>query len=208
MIKTTTELTIEYIKEHPTIKSCLKKGLINYSALARLIAKDLKIEKKTSMEAILIAARRFQEKLKGETNQDKKIAKVLTQTEIEIKNKIVVLIFEKKVDFGMLQKVQKKVNEEKGTFHLLEGSDNYTLITQEKYAPLIKWNFIHKQGKLALIKLKSPSEIETTRGVIAYLTTLFAENGVNIPEFFSCWTETIFVIDVKDVNKTMEFLEF
>ena len=60
--KSTTELTIEYIQDRPFIKSCLKKGLINYSSLARLISSDLKIEKKSSMEAILVAARRFQAK--------------------------------------------------------------------------------------------------------------------------------------------------
>ena len=57
MDKTTAELTTEYIKQHPAIKSCLKKGLLNYSSLSRLISKELNIGKKTSKEAILIAAK-------------------------------------------------------------------------------------------------------------------------------------------------------
>ena len=73
MEKTTAEITVEYIKEHSDIKSCLKKRLLNYSSLSRLIAKELDIEKKTSKEAILIAARRFREKLKKELDHEKDI---------------------------------------------------------------------------------------------------------------------------------------
>ena len=35
-----------------------------------------------------------------------------------------------------------------------------------------------------------------------------AENGVNILEFLSCWTDTLFIIDSKDVNKAITFLKF
>ena len=61
---TTTELTEKYLSEHPSIKDCLKKGIINYSKLSRTIAKELNIEKKTSIEAILIACRRYEAKIK------------------------------------------------------------------------------------------------------------------------------------------------
>ena len=88
MTKSTAELTVEYIQEHPHIKNCLKKGLINYSSLARLISKESKIEKKSSKEAILIAARRFQDKLKKELGNELKIKTLLSKSEIGIKNKI------------------------------------------------------------------------------------------------------------------------
>ncbi len=43
---------------------------------------------------------------------------------------------------------------------------------------------------------------------ISYLTSLFYENGVNILEFLSCWTDTLFIIDEKDLNKAINFLKF
>ena len=207
MNKTTAELTIEYIKNHPHIKSCLKGGLINYSSLSRLIAKDLKIEKKTSFEAILIAARRFQNKLSKEKFYEKKIRNLLSESEIEIKNKIVVFIVRKNLDKNYFQK-----NSFEGVFYLLEGSDSYTIITQEKNSKQIEKelkSFILKSSQqLALVNIKSGKDIEIIPGVVAYLTSLFAENGVNILEFLSSWTDTLFVIDKKDVNKVIEFLEF
>ncbi|MBT4804951.1 ACT domain-containing protein [Candidatus Woesearchaeota archaeon] len=207
-MKTTAELTIEYIKSHPNIKSCLKQGLINYSSLARQISKELKIEKKTSIEAILVAARRFQDKLSKEKVYEKKIKDLLHDSEIEIKNKIVVFIVKKSIHKESFQKIQS----EAGLFSVLEGSSSYTVITQEKNAsPLEKKfkTFIIKSTKdLALINIKSGKDIENIPGVVAYLTSLFAENGVNILEFLSSWTDTLFVIDKKNVNKVLEFLEF
>ncbi|MBW3002643.1 ACT domain-containing protein [Candidatus Woesearchaeota archaeon] len=212
MKKSTTELTVDYIKEHPCIKSCLKKGLINYSSLARLVAKDLNIEKKTSKEAILIAARRFHDKLKKEAGHEKKIESLLSKSELEIKNKIVVFILEKNINFDIVEQVQKQVKHENGTFYLLEGSRSYTLITQERYAGIIDKKFKLKIAKkntgLAMVDLKSPKDIETTVGVLSYLTALFAENGVNIVEFFSCWIDTLFIIPSNDVSKVINFLKF
>ncbi len=209
---TTTEQTQEYIKEHPDIKSCLKKGLINYSSLARFIAKEIKIEKKTSKEAILIAARRFKEKLKQEISYEAEIRKVLAESEIEIKNKMIVFILQKNINFESIQEIQTNIKKEYGSFYLIEGSDNCTIITQDKYASLIDKKFnqkiIQKNKELALINFKSTKEIEKIRGVVAYLTALFNEHGVNIVELLSCWTDTLFVISSKDTTKALNFLKF
>jgi len=212
MIKSTTELTVEYIKEHPQIKNCLKKGIINYSALARLIARELEIEKKTSKEAILIAARRFEEKLKTEISNERKIKTLLTKSEVGIKNKINVLILDTTIDIDSIIEFQRKVKKENGIMYILEGTDNYTIITQEKYLDKLEHKLnkgiikLHKD--LAIIDFKSPEDIEKITGVISYLTSLFAENGVNILEFLSCWRDTIFIIDKKDINKAIDLLNF
>jgi len=212
MEKNTTEITNEYINEHPHIKNCLKRGLINYSALARHIAKELNIEKKSSKEAILIAARRKQDILKKEFSQEKNISKLLSDSEIEIKNKIIVFILEKSVNFDTIENIQSQIKKESGFSYILEGSDNYTIITQEKYAQIIEKSMKNKiikiNKQMVLINIKSPKEIETIPGVVSYLTSLFAENGVNLYEFLSCWTDTIFIIDSKDLNKSINFLKF
>lgn len=212
MGKNTSELTNEYINEHPYVKNCLKKGLINYSALARHIAKELDIEKKSSKEAILIAARRKHDYLKKGSTQEKEISKLLSNSEIEIRNKIVVFILEKNINFDIIEKIQIQIKKESGSSYVLEGSDNYTIITQEKYIHLIeksmKSAIIKLNKKMVLINIKSQKDIETIPGVVSYLTSLFAENGVNIFEFLSCWTDTIFIIDSKDLNKSINFLKF
>lgn len=211
MEQSTTELTVEYIKNHPQIRSCLKKGIINYSSLARLISKDLQIEKKTSKEAILIAARRFQEKIRAEYAIEKDIKALLSKSDIEIKNKISTIIINK-IQFEDIDKIQANIRKNGGLFYLLEGSNHYTIITQDKYAGVICKQFhssiCHEKNQAVLVKIISSKEIEEIPGVVAFITSLFSENGVNIIEFLSCWTDTLFVISKKDLNKTIEFLQF
>ncbi len=208
--KTTTELTIQYIQEHPYIKSCLKKGLLNYSSLARLIAKELHIEKKTSKEAILIAARRFKEALKHEMINEEKIRNLLARSEIEMLTKINVFIVQKDMSAELLEKIEKRSRQNYRTFFITEGSSSYTLIMQEQDAAYwkekIEEKIIAHHKKLALIMIKSTEDIEMTIGTVAFLTSLFAENGVNIIEFLSCWTDTIFIIQEEDTKKALDFL--
>ena len=198
-------MTITYIKEHPSIKNCLKQGLINYSSLARLIAKELDIEKKMSKEAILIAARRFKESLRKELSREEDVRKLMGSSEIEVRNKISVLIL-KKTALDYIDEFTQKIRANGGLVYVLEGSDNYTIITQDKYVNGLDRFIIKKSDGLALIILKSPKDIEWQVGVIAYLTSLFAEHGVNILEMLSAWTDTLFVIEAKDVNLALGFL--
>ena len=108
IMPTTTELTQEYIETHISIKDCLKKGLINYSALSRLIAKDLSVEKKTSKEAILIASRRFKDKIKTIPLEDK-IVKLFKKSNVEIKNNIVIFTIDKSVYPESLIDIEKTI---------------------------------------------------------------------------------------------------
>lgn len=206
------ELTIKYIKEHPDIRNCLRKGIINYSSLSRLIVKELQLEKKTTKQAILISARRFKDKLKKELSQEKNIKELLSKSETEMLTKINIYILEKGINLDMIDEIQKTIRKETGKFYILEGSDNYTVITQEKFSNLLEDKFknriIKHEGDLVLINIKSSKDVENQRGFISYLTSLFAENGINIREFLSCWTDTLFVISSEDLQKAISFLKF
>ena len=68
-----TKLTEDYISEHPYVKDCLKKGLINYSSLTRQICSDLDLNVKKNFDAVLIACRRYFRKIKSEATTEKKI---------------------------------------------------------------------------------------------------------------------------------------
>ena len=205
---TTTELTEEYLSKHPSILDCLKNGIINYSKLSRKIAHELRIEKKTSIEAILIACRRYETKIKKEKINEDKILKILRESELEIKNKIVVIIVDKRYYLDKIKSIEKKAD----TFYIIEGSKVFTIITSEKHLKELETTFkksiIKKTKNLAMITLKSPKDLEDTPGVIGFISSTFGKNNVNIVETMSCWTDTIFVINEKDISKTMSFLRF
>jgi aspartokinase len=43
---------------------------------------------------------------------------------------------------------------------------------------------------------------------MAFIFSLFAEFNINIIETMSSWTDTIFVIEEKDIGKVMEIMRF
>jgi len=208
----TSELTENYLSNHPSIKDCLREGLINYSKLSRKIARDLDIEKKTSIDAILIACRRYEEKIKDSKIREEKILEILRQSELEIKNKIIVAIIKKEINPEEFFKFEKRIKKQGDLFYLIEGTKTYTLISSEKYLEGIKDGFSNKIVKISkdqvMIIMKNPKGIEETTGFTAYLYSRFGEYGVNILETMSCWTDTIFVISENDISKAIKFLKF
>lgn len=209
---TTTELTEKYISYHPSIQDCLRTGIINYSKLSRIIAKELNMEKKTSIDAILIATRRYEQKIKKEIIREKKIIQILKESELEIKNKIIVAIIQKNISLESLIEVEKKIKKQGDVIYAIEGTKTYTIITSEKYLKSIEDKFGNKIIKTsknqAMIIMKNPKGIEETAGFTAYLYSRFGEHGINILETMSCWTDTIFVICEEDIATVMKFLKF
>jgi aspartokinase len=208
----TTQLTEQYLDQHPYVKDCLKKGIINYSRLSRIIAKELSIEKKTSMEAILIACRRYALKIKKDASHETKILSLLTKSQIEIKNRIVTVIIDKKVFTENLLDIEKKIRAKADMFYAIEGASAFTIIVSEKYLDEIKEvfkrNIIKVTKDLALITLKSDEDLEDVPGVVSFIYSLFSENGINIVETMSCWTDTIVLIKENDISNVMKFLKF
>ena len=207
-----TKTTEQYINEHPSIKDCIRKGLMNYSALTRKIATELELDVKKNFDAILIACRRYYAKVKKERVLEDKILDILRQSKLEVKNKIVVVLVEKDVYYGHLIELQKEVKKRSELFHIIEGSNTMTVITSceflDEIKKLLKNKIMKITENLAEVTLKSSEDMEDTPGVVAYLTTLLAENGINIIETMSTWTDTLFVIAEKDIAKVMEVLRF
>lgn len=207
-----TKLVEGYVQEHPSVKDSLKNNLINYSSLSRRIAEDLELNLNKSFDAILIACRRFQRKLKKEEVLESRILRILKSSRIEIKNKMAAVVLEKDVFYGTLLSLEKDVRRKNEIFRIIEGVSAITVITSEEFLENIRKYFRNKiiieNVNLAEITIKSPKELETTPGAYAYLCSLLGENNINIVETLSCWTDTIFLVDEKDAGKVMGLLRF
>ena len=140
------------------------------------------------------------------------ILKILKRSELEIKNKIVVFIIDKKIYMENLIDIEKKIRKTADTFYVIEGKNVFTIIISEKHLEdlekIFEKNIINVSKNLAMITIKSPEDLETTAGVMSYLYSIFGEHGINIVETMSCWTDTIFVISEDDIPIVMKFLKF
>ena len=178
-----------YLRNKPYLLEALEKGIVNLSELSRQIQEELKTRNTTATKAAL---RRFAVELqKHKQKREEKVLQILKRSVIAVYDRKAVIITAKEIAAKNGMKVDLP-----GKFvYLLDRADLPQRITT-----------LIKHDNCTMIIINSPEELEATVGVVAFLTTLLAEQSVNIVEFISCWTETIIVVDKKDSLKTYEAL--
>ncbi|USH00020.1 ACT domain-containing protein [Thermococcus argininiproducens] len=203
----------EIVLSRPAIKECLILDVINYSALARVILKELEKENiKTSAGAVKMALIRIGEDLKKErTFFEKKIKNVVAKTVIELQSDLTVITAERRAVLNNLEHLFK-VMENARFFQLTQGVETFTLVLsseeKEKVLEIIQpkaiVDLIEEQTAIILI---SPEEIIETPGIIAIMTSTLSSSGVNITQVISCHKDTIFVLNRRDAPKAYQILE-
>ncbi|MBI4210258.1 MAG: hypothetical protein HY544_02000 [Candidatus Diapherotrites archaeon] len=208
----TAKLVFEYLENRPSIKQCLKAGLINYSALARKIASELRLSGSAS-DAIMVACRRFSEKSKPAPETDSKIVRLVKSGKFEMRNRVSAFILSD--DTAMLDRllsIAKKAKTESDNFHLIQGTKTITVVLDDDFADEIEQSFaghiVRARKGLLQITHKTSEKIEETPGFLSFLTSMLSESGINIYECASSWTDTIFLIDGKDAQKALALLDF
>jgi len=203
------QMSRDYIDMHPSIKDAIKLGLINYSALTRLIMTDLKIKNE---EAVLVACRRYGEDLKWTINEAK-VLYVLSQSSLEVKTKISIITARNDWDvFIRLDSAIKKLLDESSVMQVLQGTSSITVITEDSMRPTLekiigKRHIIKTTPGLVQVIVKSPETITDTHGILAYLSSSLASRGINAVEVMSCHTDTIFIVQQQDMMAAFEALE-
>jgi aspartokinase len=178
-----------HLQNKPYLLEALEKGIVNLSELSRQIQEELKIE---NMSAVKAALRRFSEELqKHKQKREEKVLQVLKRSAMAVYDRKSVIITTKEIN----TKTGMKVDLLGKVVYLLDKSD-----MPDRISALVK------HDNCTMIVMHSPEELEATPGVVAFLTTLLAEQNVNIIEFISCWTETIIVVEKKDSLKAYKVL--
>jgi hypothetical protein len=186
---TTAQNVRNYLRNKPYLLEALEKGIVNLSELSRQIQQELKTSNTIATKAAL---RRFAEELqKHKQKREEKVLSLLKRSGIAVYDRKSVIITAKEIAGKSGMKVDLP-----GKFvYLMDRAD-----LPERISTLVK------HDNCTMIVVNSPEELEATVGVVAFLTTLLAEQNVNIIEFISCWTETIIVVEKKDSLKAYEAL--
>jgi aspartokinase len=178
-----------HLRNKPYLLEALEKGIVNLSELSRQIQEELKTGNTSAVKAAL---RRFSEELqKHKQKREEKVLQVLKRSGIAVYDRKSVMITSKEISM----KSGMKVDLLEKFVYLVDRSD-----MPERISTLVK------HDNCTMIVVHSPEELEATPGVVAFLTSLLAEQNVNIIEFISCWTETIIVVEKKDSLKAYEVL--
>lgn len=202
------ELTRRYIDHHPSVKDCISKDLINYSSLSRLIMKELGIKNE---EAVLAASRRYALKLSKSDNEGA-ILRLFEASRIELKNKICIVVAKNEwIVLKNLEEVVKRILAEKSTMQVLQSTNAITVISEDKHLPTIvkaigQDHVVSVKENLGEITLKSPPAIEETPGAFAYVMGMLSEQGINLLEAVSCYTDTIFIVSREEMMRAFDIL--
>lgn len=198
----------EYIGAHPSVSDALKMGIVNYSALARRISKELGIRR---LEAVLAACRRYPvEKLRGYSEDA--VRRMLSKSRIQTRSKVATITVVEGVDvLQRLGDVVEELLDENRVCRLIQVSQGTVIIVDDDSVSRVtkKLRSEHIIGVtrgLVEIDVTSPETIEKTPGLLAFLAGALASRGINIVEEMSAYTDTIFLLERKDMTRAMEVL--
>lgn len=184
-----------------------KLGIVNYSALARVI-KPL-VEQKTGeeagLDAIIMAIRRNNE-LFGKLD-DERVYSLLGECTLSLRTGMVC------VHFKRTNELYQKVVEFERTINWLSGeriyvnqrTDEISIMTLSRFLPnlleMIKDDpsqLLGKQENMAMLTIRFPASALHTHGFLHLLTSQFETLGINIVAVFSSYSRLSFVCDEVD----------
>jgi hypothetical protein len=171
----------------------LEWNIVNYSALARIIQRDLQIKNYHAIKATL---RRHAEELReSNVSIEKHATSILKHSRITIQSGISVVISTSDVDVEKSGKI--RISE----YYIYLVSDESEL----KYLKKSRGTIKVREGAAAII-IHSEERLEALPGFVAFIASLLAEQNINIIEFVSCYTETLIVVSKSDSLKSHELL--
>ena len=207
-VVSTAAVVREYIDTHPSIKDGMRMGVINLSALARKIMDEKGLK---SEEAALMACRRYELDPKSRINEEA-ILKVLRRSKLEIRTKIVTMTVRPSWQmYGKLEKTMSHMRGRDHTLHVIQGTASVTLLMDgavaEEVRDILGEDEVLKEGKdLVELIVNSPDVIEDVPGILSFLSSSLSSKGINFLEVISCYKDTMFVIEQKDMMAAFDTL--
>ncbi len=207
--KTSVAKTVrDYIDRHPVVRDALAMDLINLSALSRRIMDETGL---TQEEAVLVACRRHQSR-KQTGDYEAGIRRVLTRSQLEVRNRVAVLTLRSSWKlFARLEKMINKLHGRNHPTHLLHGSEAITVITDESIlgeieALLEDDDVIRRRTGLVQLNLRSPDVVEDVPGILAFVASSLARQGINFIDVISCHKDNMFLVEEKDLIAAFQVL--
>lgn len=172
--------------------NALGQGIVNHSALARLIQKEIGGEK--NLEAIKAAIMREKNRLiEGEDLRTEKVLQLLKRTKTTLRDKIAIVISRLKLDIPYIVRASL--------------SDSLVYMVDETKLRLEEARGIYIHRNLVALMLTSPKDVEDTPGFVAFIAQLLASRAINVKEFISCHTDTIIVLEPEDATQVLSILQ-
>jgi len=177
-----------YIERKPYILEAIEQDIVNFSALAREIGRDLDIENHDTIKVALIRASRMLKKNKRNVQQ--KVIELLRDSNFSITNKIATLHYNTFINISAVA--------------YSKTPSGYMFFIDERTAK--KSTFKKIDYGFAILHIKSIKEIENTPGVIAFILSALASERINVSHVMSCREDTFIVLREQDAPLAFKIL--
>ena len=186
-----------------SIQDALQRGYGNYSAIARMLRPKVveALGREVKLESVITAVKRARDIYKPLRADTKR---VVARSTINIRTDVAKITV-RKTD-KTLETIRRDLPKFLGAFlHVLEGVSVTTLIVDEKLFDEISSMFredeiLDKKQNLAAIVIQSPEEIVDTPGCVTSFYVQISRRHINIEETVSCYTDTIILLHMEDIN--------
>ena len=209
MVNSISKTVQNLIDEDLSVQDALQRDYANYSAIARMLMPKIKetVNNKVNIESIITAVKRAKINY---TILQGKITKVVARSGLNIRTDMAKVSVEKNKE--NLEKIRKTLATFSDEFlQVIEGNSVVTLISDlssfnQISSLFTKKDVIDKNQNLATVIIRSPDDITSTPGCVQAFYNAVSRRHINIEETMSCYTETIIVLAMEDVNKAFAAL--
>lgn len=203
----------QIIKDKPLIEEALSQGIINLSALARLILSEVRrlTYKDVKEGAVLMALKRQPKTIKSASLVKSVLGKSgnlmvrSNLSEFTVSN----------VDFSVEkhQKIIKEIEKTRKYFlTITQGTFESTVIVASDLKKTVETilgrdKIIFKLDGLCSITINLPGKTVSTPGVYYSILKVLAWEGINIVEVVSTFSEFIIILEEKEVSRAFALLK-
>ncbi len=187
----------KYINKNPTLLISLRKNLLNYSSLTRLILKDLKMNKR-DFDAVLVACRRYAKEISSDETGEKVIQEVLQNAQLKIRTGLCRIVLN----------IHTHLSDNIVPVHFVKGNSSITIIAEdEDYEELrrtYEHNILDSNRELAEVAIISDRKAGKIPGITAHLSNIISNKGVNVETALFGHKDGVFIINQEDLNKILD----
>jgi hypothetical protein len=203
MVNSISVIVQNLIDQDLSLQDALQRDYANYSAIARLLKSKVgeAFGQEVKLVSVITAVKRAKLLYRP---KKKETSKVVANSIINIRTDAAKITIRKTAK--TLKTIRQNLLDFIGEFfYVLEGVSITTLLFDERQFKKINTLFLEneildKRRNLAAIIIQSPEEIVDTPGCITSFYNQISRRQINIEEAVSCYTDTIIILNMNDVN--------
>lgn len=206
------EVVEEIICHSSFLEEGLYKGIVNYSALARIIKPEIesRLFKSIKEGAIIMALRRISKNNKLNHNFKKIFSNA---PDMIVRSNLVEFTFlnSESLSTKLKELFSETENQNQYFFTVTQGVFETGIITskelESKIKSIFKEKIIRTLLDLSSITIKLPEENVTTPGVYYFILKILAWQNINVIEVVSTYQEITLVLETKNIDTAFSALK-